>query len=235
MAKTAEERLGGRFAKLWAAGTTSALGSGLATIATPLLVASRTSNPLIVSAATGIAWLPWLLFALPGGVIVDRVDRRRLMILVDWVRFATMTVLSVAILTGHASIPLLYAALFVVNTGETVFRSASQAMIPSVVPRAQLERANGWLIGGDTLMQGMIAGPLSGFLFLLAACIPFFVNAGTYAASAILIGLIGGKYRTSPRPATVDDAAVDSRGDNGPTIRAEIAENLDTLAISYLY
>ena len=225
MAKTAEERLGGRFAKLWAAGTTSALGSGLATIATPLLVASRTSNPLIVSAATGIAWLPWLLFALPGGVIVDRVDRRRLMILVDWVRFATMTVLSVAILTGHASIPLLYAALFVVNTGETVFRSASQAMIPSVVPRAQLERANGWLIGGDTLMQGMIAGPLSGFLFLLAACIPFFVNAGTYAASAILIGLIGGKYRTSPRPATVDDAAADdSSSGNGPSIRAEIAE-----------
>lgn len=226
MAKTAEERLGGRFAKLWAAGTTSALGSGLATIATPLLVASRTSNPLIVSAATGIAWLPWLLFALPGGVIVDRVDRRRLMILVDWVRFATMAVLSAAILTGHASIPLLYAALFVVNTGETVFRSASQAMIPSVVPRARLERANGWLIGGDTLMQGMIAGPLSGFLFLLAACIPFFVNAGTYAASAILIGLIGGKYRAAPRPAAVaENGGGDGiGGDNGPSIRAEIAE-----------
>ena len=67
MSKQETERLGGRFAKLWAAGTTSALGSGLATIATPLYLASRTSDPLIVSAAFGVAWTPWLLFALPGG------------------------------------------------------------------------------------------------------------------------------------------------------------------------
>ena len=58
-------RLGARFALLWAASTTSALGSGLAVIAAPLYVASRTSNPLIVSGATGVAWLPWLLC--PGG------------------------------------------------------------------------------------------------------------------------------------------------------------------------
>lgn len=81
-------RLGARFAKLWAASTTSALGSGLAVIAAPLYVASRTSNPLIVSGATGVAWLPWLLFALPGGVLVDRVDRRRLMVVIDWPRWA---------------------------------------------------------------------------------------------------------------------------------------------------
>src|SRR6266852_9497093 len=101
---TGEARLGRRFAQLWAAGTTSALGSGLATIATPLFVASRTSNPVIVSAAFGVAWLPWLLFALPGGVLVDRVDRRRLMILIDCVRVGAVGVLAVAILTGHAGI-----------------------------------------------------------------------------------------------------------------------------------
>ena len=81
--------------------------------------------------------------------------------------------------TGRASIALLYAVLFVINTGEVVFRSASQAMMPAVVPRERLERANGWLIGGMTLMQEMVAGPLGGFLFVLAASIPFFVNAGT--------------------------------------------------------
>src|SRR5215472_13619827 len=114
--------LGARFWKLWAASTTSALGSGLATIATPLFVASRTSDPLIISAAFGVAWLPWLLFALPGGVLVDKV-----------------------------------------------------------------ERANGLLVGGDTVMQDMVAGPLGGFLFALAAGLPFLANAGTYAAIAILI------------------------------------------------
>ena len=66
------QALGWRFAKLWTASTTSALGSGLATIAAPLFVAAHTRSPLIVSATFGVAWLPWLLFALPGGVLVDR-------------------------------------------------------------------------------------------------------------------------------------------------------------------
>jgi MFS family permease len=192
--------LGGRFAKLWAASTTSALGSGLATVAAPLLIASRTGNPLVVSAAFGVAWLPWLLFSLPGGVLVDRVDRRRLMVVIDGVRVVAMAVLAVAVLTEHATVAVLYTVLFVVNTGEVVFRSASQAMIPAVVPRARLERANGWLIGGTTLMQGMLAGPLGGFLFVVAASIPFFVNAGTFAVSAVLIGLVTGSYRSAPRP-----------------------------------
>jgi predicted MFS family arabinose efflux permease len=137
-------------------------------------------------------------------VLVDRVDRRRLMIVIDSVRVVAVTVLAAAIATGHAGIAVLYAVLFAVNTGEVIFRSASQAMIPAVVPRARLEKANGWLFGGTLLMQQMVAGPLGGFLFAVAASVPFFVNAGTYAASAILIGLVTGVYRASGRGAAAD-------------------------------
>jgi predicted MFS family arabinose efflux permease len=197
----------------------SALGSGLTLIAAPLYVAAHTRSPLIVSATTGVAWLPWLLFALPGGVLVDRVDRRRLMIAIDWVRAAAMGILATALLAGRADIALLDGVLFVINAGEVVFRSASQAMTPAVVPRASLERANGWLVGGTTLMQGMIAGPLGGFLFVLAVCVPFFVNAGTYAASAVLVSLVAGTYRTRPA------------ADGGPRrVRAELAEGFRWLA-----
>lgn len=214
------EPLGPRFAKLWTASTMSALGSGLATIAAPLFVAAHTRSPLIVSATFGVAWLPWLLFALPGGLLVDRVDRRRLMVTIDWTRVAVMGVLATALLAGWSSIALLDAVLFVINAGEVIFRSAAQAMIPSVVPRARLERANGWLIGGTTLMQGIIAGPLGGFLFVVAASVPFFVNAATYAASAVLVGLVAGTYRASYR--------TEADGDGGPRqawrVRAEIAE-----------
>jgi MFS family permease len=216
-----EGRLGARFVKLWGASTTSALGSGLATVAVPLLVASRTSDPLVVSASFAVAWLPWLLFALPGGVLVDRVDRRRLMILIDVVRVVAVGVLATSILTGYVGITLLYAVLFVINTGEVVFRSASQTMIPAIVPRTRLERANGWLTGSTQLTQGMIAGPLGGFLFVLAASIPFFVNAGTYAVSAVLLGLISGAYRSSP-----------AGGEPLPrrSVRAEVAEGFRWLA-----
>jgi MFS family permease len=211
------EPLGGRFAKLWLASTTSALGSGLATIAAPLYVAAHTRSPLIVSATAGASWLPWLLFALPGGVLVDRVDRRRLMVIIDWTRVAAMAVLATALLAGWASIALLDAVLFFINTGEIVFRSAGQAMIPSVVPRARLERANGWLVGGTTVMQQMVAGPLAGLLFTVAASVPFFVNAGTYAASAALVGLVAGTYRATSRQ--------DPDGEAGlRRVRGELAE-----------
>lgn len=229
MAGDANGRLGGRFLRLWAAGTTSALGSGLATVATPLLVATRSDDPLLVSAATAVGWLPWLLFALPGGVLVDRVDRRRLMLAIDWVRVAAMSVLAAAVAAGRAGTVLLFAVLFVVATGEVVFRSAGQALVPAVVPTALLERANGWLFGGTMLMQQMVAGPLGGFLFTVAAGIPFATNAGTYAASALLLMLIGGAYRVpEPGPGSAD-AAVDRR--SWPrSLRADVAEGFRWLA-----
>jgi MFS family permease len=210
------ESMSGRFAKLWTASTLSALGTGLTVVAAPLYVSARTSNALVVSATTGVAMLPWLLFALPAGVLVDRVDRRRLMVAVDWARAAAMGVLAVAILGGWSSIVLLDLVLFLINTGETAFEPAAQSMVPAVVSRDQLERANGWLVGGLTLSRYMIAGPLGGFLFVVAASIPFFANAGTYAASAVLVGLVGGSYRAA-RP---DTAGRRTR------VRAEVAEGL---------
>jgi MFS family permease len=210
------ESMSGRFAKLWTASTLSALGTGLTVVAAPLYVSARTSNALIVSATTGVAMLPWLLFALPAGVLVDRVDRRRLMVAVDWARAAAMGVLAVAILGGWSSIVLLDLVLFLINTGETAFEPAAQSMVPAVVSRDQLERANGWLVGGLTLSRYMIAGPLGGFLFVVAASIPFFANAGTYAASAVLVGLVGGSYRAA-RP---DTAGRRTR------VRAEVTEGL---------
>ena len=220
--------MSGRFAKLWTASTLSALGTGLTVVAAPLYVSARTSNALIVSATTGVAMLPWLLFALPAGVLVDRVDRRRLMVAVDWARAAAMGVLAVAILGGWSSIVLLDLVLFLINTGETAFEPAAQSMVPAVVPRDLLERANGWLVGGLTLSRYMIAGPLGGFLFVVAASIPFFANAGTYAASAVLLGLVGGSYRaTRPGQAPSPDAPGRPRWRaGGPRVRAEVAEGL---------
>lgn len=183
-------RLGRPFWLLWSASTTSALGSGLTLIAAPLLAVSYTRSPLVVSAATAVGWLPWLLFALPGGVLVDRVPRRRLMVLIDWTRVAAVGAFSLSVAAGVKSIAVLFAVLFLINSGEVVFRTASQAVVPTLVPTAQLERANGWLIGGTMVMQQMLAGPLAGFLFVLAASSPFSVNAGTYAVSAVLVAAL---------------------------------------------
>lgn len=223
MVRAAIEQLGWRFVKLWAAGTTSALGSGLTLVAGPLLVASHTRSPLLVSGVSAVSWLPWLLFALPGGVLVDRVDRRRLMLVIDWARVAAMALLTVAVATGHAVLPALFAVLFVINAGEIVFRSAGQAMVPAVVPREVLERANGWLQGGETLTGDMIAGPLGGFLFAAAVSLPFLANTATYAVSAVLIGLVAGRYRPQPSPAAAAGTGL------ARSLWAEVAEGFGWL------
>ena len=75
--------LGARFNKLWAAVIVSNLGDGVMGVAFPLLVASVTRDPVLVAGATVVGRLPWLLFALPAGALVDRLDRRRVMVAVD--------------------------------------------------------------------------------------------------------------------------------------------------------
>ncbi len=194
----------GRFARLWGSATASALGTGLVTIAAPLLVATYSTDPLVVASAFAVAWLPWLLFALPGGVLADRVDRRRLLIGLDVTRVVALVLLGVVVLGGGGGVPVLYGVLFVVNGCEVVNRVAGQAMTPDVVGTMSLERANGWLFGSATLMNGVLAGPVAGLLFVVAAGAPFLVAAAAFAVGAVLLVLIPGRYRAAERPRPAD-------------------------------
>ncbi|TNM67384.1 MFS transporter [Streptomyces sp. NP160] len=190
----------GRFARLWASSSASALGTGLVLIAAPLLVATYSDDPVVVSAAFAVAWLPWLLFALPGGVLVDRVDRRRLLVALDVVRAAALVLLGAVVVAGAGGVGLLYGVLFAVNACEVVSRIAGSTMVPDVVGGMSLERANGWLHGAATLMNGVLAGPLAGALFALAAGVPFLVAAAAMGLGAALLAVIPGRYPPPPRP-----------------------------------
>lgn len=190
----------GRFARLWASSSASALGTGLVLIAAPLLVATYSADPVVVSAAFAVAWLPWLLFALPGGVLVDRVDRRRLLVVLDVVRAAALVLLGAVVVAGAGGVGLLYGVLFAVNACEVVSRTAGSTLVPDVVGAMSLERANGWLYGSATLMSGVLAGPLAGALFALAAGVPFLVAAVAMAVGAVLLVALPGRYPAPVRP-----------------------------------
>ena len=103
------------FGKLWAASTVSFLGDGVTLAAGPLLAASVTRDPVLVAGIAVAQQLPWLLFSLPGGALVDRLDRRRVMWVSDAVRCATVGLLGLAVLLDLASLPVLYAAFFVLG------------------------------------------------------------------------------------------------------------------------
>jgi MFS family permease len=186
--------------------------------ALPLLAAELTRDPLAVSVVTFAGWLPWLLFALPAGALVDRLDRRRVMWVVDTVRALVVGVLTVAVVAGWVSIPLLAVAGFLVGAGQTLFENAAQAMVVAVVGRdpRRLERANGQLVASLTVGQQLVGPPAGSAAFAVAAWLPFLADAVSFGVSARLVASIRGRFRAEEAD---DQPPVRS-------LRAEIAEGL---------
>ena len=214
--------LGGRFAKLWSASAVSNLGDGVDAVALPLLAESLTRDPLLFAGVAVAQRLPWLLFSLQAGAIADRVDRRRLMAIVNAARAGLLAVFGVAVLLDAASIWLLYGVGFLLGVAETLFDNAAQSILPALVPRPALERANGRLMAAETVTNQFVGPPLGGALFSVAAAAPILLDAGTFAVSAGLIAWISGVYVTGRDTA----AAAGPR----PRMRTEIAEGLRWLA-----
>jgi predicted MFS family arabinose efflux permease len=184
-------------------------------VAGPLLAASLTRDPLLVAGLAFAQRLPWLLFSLVSGALVDRLDRRRLMVAVDVVRCLLLGLLGVAVLLDAASVPLLYAVFFAVGVAETLFDNAAVSILPSVVARERLPRANGRLLGARTVAEELAGPPLGGLLFAFAAAVPFLLDAGTFAAAAALLAAMRGRFR------------VERSAEAPPTtLRSEIAEGL---------
>ncbi len=214
LAEMARTSLGGNFHRLWTAGAVSNLGDGVVLAAMPLLAASLSREPTTVALVTAAGTLPWLLFSLLGGAIVDRVDRRRAMGVVDGFRFAAMGLLGFALVTGVESIALLVIVSFSLGMAETVFDNASQAILPSLVTDDQLETANGRLEGAQIVANQFAGPPLGAWLFGLTVSAPFFLDAASFGFAAVLVLTLRGSFR-APR----DEQNVTS-------VRADIAEGL---------
>ncbi len=189
------------------------MGDGVTLVAGPLLAASLTRDPLLVGGLTFAQRVPWLLFPLISGALVDRLDRRRVMGYADAVRTALIGTLGVAALLGWASMPLLYVVFFLMGTLETLFDNASQAIIPALVSRERLERANSRLYAAEIVTNELAGSPLGGFLFGLAAAVPFLLDAGTYAAAAALILSLRGEFRSERPEGTPPTTLVDEIGE----------------------
>src|SRR5688572_24000330 len=174
-------RLGASFRWLLASSWLSNVGDGLALAAGPLLVASQTDDPLLVAAAAFLQRLPWLLFGLHAGLVADRLDRRRIVVVVDLMRAAVLGVLALTVVTGVVNVGVVLAAMFVLGTAETFADVTTNTLLPMLVAKEDLG------IGNGRLMIGMITGnqlagpPIGAALFAAGRAWPF-------AAQAVLVG-----------------------------------------------
>ena len=186
--------MGPAFNRMWASSLVSNLSDGILVAAAPLLAISLTDSTVLISAIGAMVMLPWLLFAIPIGVLVDRVDRRFVLAGANATRSAIVGGLALLIATDHVTIYWLLVTAFVIGICEVAADTTAQSLIPQILDEKNYEKGNSRLQISETVVQGFIGSPISGFIYAAAMFLPFFINSVGFAVSALLALSIPIKY-----------------------------------------
>ena len=198
------------FARFVAASGLTNLADGIATVAWAWLASLLTRDPLFIALVAVALRLPWFLFAIPAGVITDRVDRRLLILRMDMLRGVAFAFAAVAIWTAvplappttALTQPGLYIAILsaatIVGIAEVFRDNAAQTMLPALVPQDRLEKANGRLWSVELVGNALLGPALGAFLIAAALPLPFAVGALAYVAAVFLVLGIAGQFQPAP-------------------------------------
>lgn len=174
------------------------VADGIRAVALPLLAVEITRDPALV-AGLGVAQsLPFLIAGLPAGVMADRVDRRRLLVVTNGIEGALFALVVASVLVGVVSVPLLYGIAFCLGSNETVRDTTMSTAVPALVPRSQLERANGRLVTVAFVGNQLVGPALGAGLFAVAVTTPFTLSATLVALAAALLVRLPSLNRSAP-------------------------------------
>jgi len=180
-------RLGTSYRWLLASSWSTNLADGIGLAAGPLLVASLTRDPLLVSLAALLTWAPPLLFGLYAGVLSDRLDRRRIVLVANVCRVAVLAALSVTLLAGTVTVAIVLAAIALLATAEVFADNTSATLVPMLVHRDDLALANTRVQTGFLTLNQLGGPPVGAALFAAGAAWPFVAQAVLIAAGALLV------------------------------------------------
>lgn len=186
----APRRLGRDFRWLMSAAWTSNIGDGIALAASPLLIASMTSSPILVASGAMLQYLPWLLFGLHAGAIADRVERRMLVMMAHGIRTVVVLGLVFFLLTGTANIAIVLIVSFLYGTAEVFADTTSSTLLPMMVKPADLGTGNARLQAGFLVANQLAGPPLGAFLFAVGTFWPFLTQVLAVAVALVLISRI---------------------------------------------
>ncbi len=180
---------------LWSGQTISSTGSAASGIVFPLLILALTNSPVAAGIAGALFTIPYLLFSLPVGALIDRWNRKRVMIFCDLGRALSLASVPIAIAFGALTVWQLYANAFIEGTLFVFFNIAEVACLPRVVTKAQLPAATAQNeISMNT--SALIGPPLGGFIFkVLGQAFPFIVDAASYTFSVFSLLFIKTEFQ----------------------------------------
>jgi MFS family permease len=184
-----------RFRAIWVASTTGYLGIQVTKFVLPLLATSITSSPSAVAAVALAMTVPWLVIGLPAGAIVDRMDRRQVLVVANAVRIGAVGTLVLAGVAGQVQLPLIYACAVALGCAEVFAETATRVIVPMVVPPEQLDGANARLYGGQSVVE-IAALPIGGALTAIGFA--FSSGAGVVCFAGALVALAGLRGRFTP-------------------------------------
>jgi MFS family permease len=182
------------FQKLWSSSAASNVSDGLLKTAVPLLATTLTTDPFWISTIAAIVMLPWLLFAIPVGGLVDRINRRQMLALANTVRLSAALLLALAVGFEFISLPLLLLTTFMFGIGEVIYDTTMQSMIPQVLEKDQLEQGNARLQVTSVTLGEFVGAPLSGLLYAISITLPFLFGAIGVVVAVLLVLTIPLQY-----------------------------------------
>ncbi|WP_066370755.1 MFS transporter [Herbidospora mongoliensis] len=185
--KVLPARLGRGFRWLLASSWLTNLGDGIAAAAGPLLVASLTSDPLLISLSALVSWAPPLLFGLYAGVLSDRHDRRLIVLVANAVRALILVALVALMATGTVTVATALALLALRAVAEVFADNATAALTPMMVGRDDLVIANARLGTGFITLNQLAGPPVGAALFGLGLAWPFAGQLLLVAAAIVLV------------------------------------------------
>ena len=208
------KKLGSSYWKLWTATAISNLGDGVSMVAYPWLASAVTRSPILIAAAGFASRLPWLIFTLHAGVLTDRFDRRKLIVAMDFMRGLLTVFVGLVVFFNKDSFPALdeltsitnletnwpiYFTLlitaFLFGLAEVLRDNSAQTLMPSVVDKENLEKANGRMWSAESLTNSFIGPPLGSLLIGIAIFIPFFFDAVSFFFAVALIASLKGTFK----------------------------------------
>lgn len=214
-------RLGRDFWLYFSGQSVSQLGTSFTTFALPLLVFKLTHSATNLAITTAATFLPYLLFGLLLGAVVDRVDRRRMMLHTDVARAIVMAVLPVLSLLGLLALWQIYAVTFVQSTLSILFTCGEFAAIPALVGDDELVTANARIQATNNV--GPILGPTLAGALVAVVAVPqlLFFDSGSFLVSAAALVAIRRSFNAGLTPAPVTSA--------GSLVRSLLADARDGL------
>jgi len=178
----------------------------MVTAAGPLLALTLTDDVRLIALVSFASMIPWLVLSLPLGVVIDRVERRRLLTVANAARGGLYGIITLLIISEQLTIGLLIALVTMIAVFEVVFDMSAQAFLPSLVAQEHLERANGRLYAVEVVANSFVGLPFGALLFAAATFAPFGVQTVALVVAAVLI--VGLRPLTPFVPATGERASL---------------------------